>query len=364
MTIVRPCTADDLEQVSTLFVRVFHKNPLTSVTKLTGYFATLYTSNPWRDPAIPSLVVDDGRGGVIGFLGVLVMPLALGGRQLRVAVGGNLMVDPDRGDPLAAVRLLRQFLAGPQDLSMTDTANQTAVGLWTRLGGALARFHSIRWLLLVRPVTLGIAAGLRMSVGARVAPWLGRPFDALAVRRLERHLDGQGSPGRLVDIDVDTLSEFLRGLHDQAVLVPGDDVAWFRWLMTMAADKQQFGAMRVQAMVHLASDAPQAVVVWYPNGGGIGQVALMAAQRRRHGDLVATLVEAAKDEGSLALMGRGDPFLMHDLGLRPTVYVQRNECLMVHARDRSLVEPIVAGEVSISRLFGEWWTRLQGDSFV
>ena len=89
-------------------------------------------------PALPSIVAE--RDDVItGFLGVMPLPIRFDGRPVRLAIGGNLMVDPDERDPMVAMRILRRYFAGAQDVSFTDTATPQAVRLWAARwrGGAL-----------------------------------------------------------------------------------------------------------------------------------------------------------------------------------------------------------------------------------
>lgn len=45
-----------------------------------------------------------------------------------------MMVEHPSENPLAGVRLLRSFLSGPQDVSISETANATALRMWRGLG--------------------------------------------------------------------------------------------------------------------------------------------------------------------------------------------------------------------------------------
>src|SRR5215470_12713423 len=131
---VRPCTPDDMSAVAGLFQRTFRNARLAAPASLTSYLRELYFEHPWHDPALASKVfVTDGV--VRGFIGILPLRLAFRGRTLRAAVASSLMVDNPQANPLAGARLFRAYLSGPQDVSLSDSANPVSRGMWDRLGG-------------------------------------------------------------------------------------------------------------------------------------------------------------------------------------------------------------------------------------
>ena len=112
---------------------------------LARYLEEVYLDNPWYDPELPSLVCADG-GRIDGFLGVVARPMLLrSGQPVRAAASSNFRVrggdHGGRRNPLIAMRLLKRFFEGPQDLSVANGANsrvQEDLGrLRRRLGGAL-----------------------------------------------------------------------------------------------------------------------------------------------------------------------------------------------------------------------------------
>jgi hypothetical protein len=355
---IRACTADDLGGVADLFVRAFRKGDQHSMPALRDYLRRLYLENPWVRDDLPSLVADH-EGVVRGFIGVVPMPQRLDGRRIDVAVGGNLMVDRDVHDPMVASRLLRRYFAGPQDLAFTDTASDQAVKLWTALGGKVARFHTMRWFVPLRPGALGLAAARRHPVGARFA-WAGRPFvwpvDKVAARRLAP----DAGTDALVAATPARLHAFVASLSGCRALLPDLDLDGFRWLVDMCRAKQQFGPMKMMALTDAGADV--GVVLYYPNRGGLGQVALMVARDGAHARLLDALLRDAALEGTAALMGQADPAFMNELGERTSVYIQRNEYVTLKGA-AELTAPIASGDVAISRLCGDWWTRMQGDVF-
>jgi len=259
------------------------------------------------------------------------------------------------------VRLLRRYFAGPQELAFTDTANVAAVKLWSGFGGVVSRFHTMRWFLPLRPGSLALAAARRSPVGSKIA-WLGKPLawplDRFSHRRLHGSTDGAG----LQDVTADRVHEFVRVVGDTRYLHLDVDHDGFGWLVEMCRLKEQFGPLKIMSFPD-SQGRDAGVVMYYPNRGGLGQVVLLLAREGMHGALLDALVRDASREGTAALMGQADPRLMSELGERVSVYVQRNEYVTLRSGDPSLAARIASGDISVNRLSGEWWTRMQGDTF-
>ena len=279
MADIRPCRTEDLEHVVRLFLRSFRKGQGHSVTAATAYFQRLYFANPWYDEAMPSLVAD-GPGGIVAFIGVVPLPVRVDGVPLRVAIGGNLMVDPSVQDPMVAARLLRRYFAGAQDLAFTDTANEHALRLWSSLGGRVGRFSSMRWVLPLRAGALGLA-GVRRASSNRALAALARtvvwPADRLSRSRLLPVATGitvhEVAPG--------VVHDFAAVVGDRGYAHPHVDAVGFDWLIDMCRQKQQFGPLRVLRFDH-PDGRDVGVAAYYPNAGGLGQV-LLRHDRRTSG---------------------------------------------------------------------------------
>src|SRR3546814_9637496 len=77
------------------------------------------------------------------------------GEPVLVAVPGNFVVRPGpdgRADAFSAIGLVRRFLTGPQDLSLTDTSNDMSRRMWEAAGGAVVAGCSFDWFRPIRPV--------------------------------------------------------------------------------------------------------------------------------------------------------------------------------------------------------------------
>ena len=71
----------------------------------------------------------------------------------------------------------------------------------------------------------------------------------------------------------------------------------------------------------------------------------------------------ARTHGSLALAGRLEPKYMAALSEFNCIFMHRNSSLVVHSANHDIVNALHRGDAFFTRLEGEWWTRLQGDTF-
>ncbi|MEP7204440.1 MAG: hypothetical protein ABI894_17640 [Ilumatobacteraceae bacterium] len=360
---MRPCERGDMRAVAELYAKAFHKTSMASSTGLPIYLGELHLDNPWYDPENPPLVAESTGQRIVGFIGTVPMPMRMCGRPIRSVVGGNFMVDREHSDPLVAARLLKTFLSAPHDIALTDTASQVAIRMWQGFGGELAQYQSMRWVLPLKPLSLGVSFAGRSRV-ARVASAgapVARAIDRLVTRRRRTRSGEVGAP-TVRPADATLVHDFVSQLDDSSRLQFAGTSEEFGWLAAMASRKTQFGPLRTIA-VHGTHADTIGVVMYYPNRRGLGQVALAAATAGNHASMLSALRQDAIEQGSAGLMGQADRQLAFALSNLPSVYVFRNDFVMLHAREAGLIAPLRTGEVALGRLSGEWWTRTQGDSF-
>src|SRR5262245_45142182 len=114
---VRPFVAEDIPQVAELHRAIFRdKEEVTPEIDYSyrSFFQDVYLNNPWYDRRISPLICEENNGKIIGFLGVMHRPMRFERRSIQAAVTSMMMVDPNHRFGLAAVQLLKAFLAGPQ----------------------------------------------------------------------------------------------------------------------------------------------------------------------------------------------------------------------------------------------------------
>ncbi|MGH2566811.1 MAG: hypothetical protein ACRDGA_00605, partial [Bacteroidota bacterium] len=133
---------------------LFPDGPQRSDQALRSNLEEGFLKNPWYDPSLPSLVYENEKGTIAGFLGVTVRNMMFYEQPVRVATSQHMMVHPDDRSAFVALELVRTFLEGPQDLSMADMANDLSRKMWERLGGTTLLTHSYHWRRILRPARL------------------------------------------------------------------------------------------------------------------------------------------------------------------------------------------------------------------
>ncbi|MFN6983840.1 MAG: hypothetical protein ACK4OI_03220, partial [Rhizobium oryzihabitans] len=164
--------------VADMFHRVLRKKDGAATDDLTSYLRALFldTSNTNPDICSKVYVLDDGR--VSGFMGVLPMAMELNGRIINAAVCSSFVAEDRETDPFAGARLLREVLAGPQDLTFGETINDVSTEMWKTMRGHLLSTYSLDWLRILRPASLGAElAATRFSSAFRALTPLSMMID-------------------------------------------------------------------------------------------------------------------------------------------------------------------------------------------
>ncbi len=361
---IRPLEPSDVADVAALFCRVFRAKGRANPQAVAAHLRDVYLENPWHDPDDPSFVLEEG-GAVAGFLGSLPLPMRFDGHPIRAAVGGNLMVDPSVKNPFAGAQLIKRFLEGDHDLSMTDTSNVAGRRTWESRGAATLHQYSLQWVRVLRPASFALSVASRARA-FRLVTKLGRQFARMADHALSKR---EQSPFRFEPAGLDErpltpdiLVEGFTELTRHQRLVPAHSAESLTWLLAMAAAKREFGGRLVGKGLYHRS----VLVGWYlyyPNSGGWAQTLQVMARPAHVRSVLMHLFADAWREGSTAVIGRVHPILMNELPGLQCLFMNRTTWVQCHTRDESLLDAFHRGEALVTRLEGEWWTRFQNDAF-
>jgi hypothetical protein len=118
---------------------------------LAAYFERTLLDYPWADPEISSLVFEAGDNRILGFMGSHVRHLLIDERPIRMGCTGQLVTDPRERHLAIGTRLVRTYLSGLQELTITDGATDVVHEIWVRLGGYALHPGSFVWTRLFRP---------------------------------------------------------------------------------------------------------------------------------------------------------------------------------------------------------------------
>src|SRR5918996_2295114 len=154
---VRPFVEGDIPQVARMHRVVFKLGDSVPLESYRDYFKQVFVDNPAGEGALPSLVYEDDDGRILGFVGLVPRRIGMNGYRFQAVVSSQFIVDPAGPVGLVALRLLKTYLEGPQDLSIADEANDVSRRIWEGLGGTTALLLSIYWTRALRPARFGLS---------------------------------------------------------------------------------------------------------------------------------------------------------------------------------------------------------------
>ena len=366
MEIIRVFTPNDVEQVANLFQKVFRNNTSPASESLKSYFRELYFEHPWYRDDLPSLVYESSNNKILGFLGVLPLHMNFNGKSILAGVGGNYMVDPSLKNPLAGPRILKKFLSGPQKLSMSDTGNEIGRKMWEGLGGTISPLQSLHWIRPLRPAHLALYVAQEKAPVLKFAGLLTRPIsyilDSISTTLSSSPLHLESPTGYIKEITTQEILDSIQTASVKRILTPAYTEKSLQWILQKACEKQEFGSLRSMG-VYTSKHSLMGWFLYYPNSGKIGQVLQVGTKSQTISNVLDHLFQDALEMKSLALIGRMDSVFMKEFSAKLCLLFHRSNYFMMHAKEVEILHAINSCEAYITRLEGEWWTRLQGDIF-
>jgi hypothetical protein len=322
---------------------------------LEAFFGRALFDNPATDPEIPSLVYEGSEGRITGFIGAQVRPMLFDGRPIRVASASHLVADPDERRPIGAL-LLRAFLTGRQDATVTDTATHTVTRIWMALGGRPRHLGGIEWVRLFKPGSVAAnTLARKRRKESRAADLAGGALDsafAAPVHRLlaPREAQGQGEP-----LTPASMLQYMPQLTQSLRLVPNYDEAYLEWLFTELGRLRPDG--RTVATLVKAQDRVAGWYVYRLREGDLSEVAQVATRVEDAGSVLDHLFAHASAGGAGGLRGRMEPHLLAAASERRCA-LRHIGGRLVHSRNPDLVDAINSGSAMLSLLEGEWTALL------
>lgn len=370
MSEIRALAHGDVPVVADMFQRILRKEDRPASPALEAYLGALFLEGPDFDPDLASQVHvrDDGR--VSGFLGVLPLRMEMNGKPLRTAVCGTFMVDGFEDDPFAGARLLRAVLAGPQDISISETSNDVSTAMWRRMRATVLPDYSLEWVRVMRPAGFGLELGAKRLGALRLFKPMAGPVDRLMQSRGKGTDQAWSHFTPLADkadafTDEDATDEQMIELIPQLLspfaLKPDWRPETLRTMLVHARRKANHGE-RVQRIVRAKTGRPIGLFIYYGDAGRIGRVVQIMALPDQAGTVIDRLLKHAWERGMVAMRGRSQPALLEAMMGRKFAFVHASSTVM-HSRQPALVEAFATGQAFFNGFAGEGWTRLIGDRF-
>lgn len=357
MSPIRPLARDDLEAVVDLYQRVVRPRTQRPMPELCDYFERLIIDHPWSDPELPGLVFEEKGSGIVGFIASYARRLVYGDEELRLACSGQLVAHPDFRSRGVGALLMRRYLKGPQDVTITDGATDEVTRMWETLGGQAHYLASNIWARPLAPTAYA------RRIWARRMARQGRPPDAMTgaldrlVARVPTFKSGptlDPTPTRSIPVGPEALVEASRELAASFRLRPAYDEEFARWLVAELESTVERGDLMLRA-VNDESDRPIGLYVAFHEPDGVVQVQSILAAASDSEAVIARLLRDAAERGASAVEGRLEPHVYAPVRAKG-FFLRRSEWALVHSPRPELVAAILSGDGFLSRLEGEWWT--------
>lgn len=355
---VRAFAEKDIPQAADLYWHHMHRKRGPVPTAVESAFKDLYVVNPWIDSSFPPLVYEDSSGTIVGFAGAFVRKMSFRGRHISVSFGGNLIVHPKARSGLAAARLVGTFMAGKQDLQLTDSANDKARNIEERLGARTIPALNIHWARPLRPSSYAFYTVSRRAGPA--SPWLrlaASPFCSLADKMAARLAVNPFRPvqSRLksTELDAETLLHCMVEFRKGYTLWPEYDLPSLQWLLGFMERRGTHGTLRKVAV----RDENQNTVGWYiyyVKRGGVGEVVQMGGDLKLTKDILEHLFQDALEQGAIALHGVVDLRRVADFSDKGCVFTCRGGWTVANSTNEEILQTLERGDAFLSRLDGEW----------
>jgi len=359
---IRDFAPDDIGSVAELHRRVFYgsNGSVPAVDEHSAYFKEVFLKGPYPGTDIKSHVYELNDGRIVGFAGIVPVDLYFLDRPIRAARLTQICVDPEyRG--LAGLNLLKDFLAGPQDLSFTDNATTIMLNLWEFCGGKRAQLYSINWTRAIRPVRfaaniVGARRGLA-SLATLMRPLAGicdsvmRNVPSSPFRQVKPETHG-------IQLDLARMPDALAGLISGRAIRPRYAAGPLAWHLDRAAGKVYFGEFR-RVLVEDKYGRALGWYLYYQRSGHTGEVIQIAANHDTIGPVLDQLFFEAWQAGLVALNGKMDPLFMQALADRYCLFYKRSFWTLVYSKDDGLLRVFLEGKAFMSRLEGEWCLRFR-----
>ena len=356
---IRSFAIEDISEVANLWWKFLRHGKGSPPPGLLSYFQELYFGSPLIDERMPSLVYEDASGKIVGFLGVIRRRMSLHGNPIRVALGGNFVVDPEARSSLAALDLLTAYMAGDQDVSLTDSANELSKSLQEQLGFRTLRPLSLHWARPLRPAryTVHGISKLTRPVISTTLKIASKPFCGAVdwmTARLPFSPFRQARPAlKAADLDVETLLRCVDEFHSDCSIQPEYELDSLKWLLSFMERMHPRAELRKIVL----RDSNQKIAGWYIyylKPGDVAQVVQIGGPRQSAADVLDHLSYDAWSLGAIALHGVVSIHAIDNFSEKNCFFTCRGGWALAHSRNPKLLEPLNCGDASLSRLDGEW----------
>jgi len=260
---------------------------------------------------------------------------------------------------MAAIALMKRFSSGPQDISISDTANDLSRRLWESVGSIAPAAYSLEWFRPIAPATaimkmmenvrrrpMPFARAMRLS--AATADLLGKPL-------LARMVKNKQLPFATEAMTADSLLEVLES-RDRHHDIRGDYTPdMVGWLLDRIGEKARAQTVR-RAIVLDDLGRRVGAYIYRLYADGVAEVLLAVAREGKYDTVFNALIGDATGMKATVVTGTVQPRYL------PTYRAHRclmlcNQWTLVHSRRPELLDAFSRGRALFTTLDGERWTH-------
>ncbi len=323
---------------------------------LTQLYPKLFLRTPTYRSDICGLVSAGTEGRLTGMIAMGARPMLCDGRPITAAIGADLYVAKDARKSMAGFALMKGLLNGPQDVTISDVANDKTRQLWERLGGFVASGWNINWIGILRPCRL-VADMVQERRAGRVPGGILKTIspvlDRFAPDSLRCNVPSVRTALRESTLTSVEFSQHILELTCEESVQPvysASSAAWmWQRLPYLSPDSGSVSAVTVR-------NRNGRLLGWYIytlNPGGIARVAQIAARSADAEAVVNHLFARVFAEGAAAVAGRMQPRFQQLLIDRGCLLRGRETYTLIHSRDPDITDAFRSGRAWLSVLDGE-----------
>jgi hypothetical protein len=359
---IRPLEREDIPAVARLYQLVMRGGAGEPPGFLAPFFERTLLDQPWADPTIPSLVyVEDGE--IVAFIGSNVRRMRFDRHPVTMACSAHQIAHPRARNRGVGALLMRQYMNGPQDLTITDGATEPVRRMWEQLGGRTVHVACFSFIQVFRPWQLAIGRAVeRFGFHRLEGPVtdVGALLDRATAVVAREALNPTVPEGFTTPLRPSNLLELLPEMTRTLRLRPDYDLTYLEWLFGELDREQETlwpGGVRRGRLWSEVVRREGRTLGWYVcqlRRRGFCRVLQVAASDQDVDAVLRHLAHGAVAHGAAGVYGRIEPRLVGPLSTSRSI-VRFSAGRMLVSGDPRIVDAILTGESLLTRLDGEWW---------
>ncbi|MEX2351392.1 MAG: hypothetical protein WD529_03055 [Balneolaceae bacterium] len=354
--VITPLTIDDIDAVVALSRKYFPRSMDSSIHTQKRRIATLYFKEGELLPNVSPIVSRAANGNVNGFLGVITKPFRYNNRRITIANCHHLMATEEARNQLMPMRLLQQFLAGPQDVSFSDGSSESTRQLWKRLGGESVIGESIYFKVPLRPLSFASGHLLKKNqnrIGDSIR-FFASCTDSIAGRMRIPHFYKKKTDNGIIPLNTERMGILLEKMELFYPLFPQYEPSEIERLFRLLEGETRFGTLHKAAILDL-NDEPIGWFIYYAQKKGSCEVIQAVSIPGKEADLFHTLAWHAYSMGGEVISGRLMPGQLRTPFTTQAIAVPARMWTLMKSNDLELRHVIQSGKAFMTRLEGDLW---------